>query len=76
MMREKVMPYLTQKQRFKIALGGFISLVGFIILALAVLVITETIEIENILQSGLFVGFIVVIGVLDVLTGILLLRFR
>lgn len=52
------------------------SLVGFIILALAVLVITETIEIENILQSGLFVGFIVVIGVLDVLTGILLLRFR
>jgi len=52
------------------------SLVGFIILALAVLVITDTIEIENILQSGLLVGFIVVIGVLDVLTGILLLRFR
>jgi len=52
------------------------SLVGFIILALAVLVITETIEIESILQSGLLVGFIVVIGVLDVLTGILLLRFR
>jgi len=70
------MPYFTSKQRFKIALGGFMSLVGFIILALAVLVITETIEIENILQSGLFVGFIVVIGVLDVLTGILLIRFR
>jgi len=70
------MPYFTPKQRFKIALGGFMSLVGFIILALAVLVITETIEIESILQSGLLVGFIVVIGVLDVLTGILLLRFR
>jgi hypothetical protein len=76
MMRERAMPYFTSKQRFKIALGGFMSLVGFIILALAVLVITETIEIENILQSGLFVGFIVVIGVLDVLTGILLIRFR
>jgi hypothetical protein len=76
MMRERAMPYFTPKQRFKIALGGFMSLVGFIILALAVLVITETIEIESILQSGLLVGFIVVIGVLDVLTGILLLRFR
>jgi hypothetical protein len=75
-MQERAMPYFTLKQRFRIALGGFMSLVGFIILALAVLVIAEPIEIENILQSGLFVGFIVVIGVLDVLTGILLLRFR
>lgn len=76
MMREKAMPYFTPKQRFKIALGGFMSLMGFIILALIVLVITETIDTENILQPGLLVDFIVVIGVLDVLAGILLLRLK
>lgn len=76
MMRERAMPYFTPKQRFKIALGGFISLMGFIILALIVLVITETIDAENILQSGLLVDFILVIGVLDVLAGILLLRLK
>lgn len=70
------MPYFTPKQRFKIALGGFISLMGFIILALIVLVITETIDAENILQSGLLVDFILVIGVLDVLAGILLFRLK
>ncbi len=75
-MRERAVPYFTAKQRLKVALGGFMSLVGFAILALAVLVITETLEIENILQSGLFVGFIIVIGFLDVVTGVLLLRFR
>jgi len=52
------------------------SLMGFIILALIVLVITETIDTENILQPGLLVDFIVVIGVLDVLAGILLLRLK
>ena len=75
-MRERAMPYFTSKQRFKIALGGFMSLIGFIILALIVLVITETIDTENILQPGLLVDFIVVIGVLDVLAGILLFRLK
>jgi hypothetical protein len=76
MVREKEMPHFTPKQRFKIALGGFMSLMGFMILALIVLVITETIDSENILQSGLLVDFIVVIGVLDVLVGVLLLRLK
>lgn len=70
------MPYFTPKQRFKIALGGFMSFIGFIILILAVLVITKTLDIENILQHGLLVDVMAIIGVLDVLVGILLLRFR
>ncbi|MDH5771493.1 MAG: hypothetical protein OEZ25_09440 [Candidatus Bathyarchaeota archaeon] len=70
------MPYFTRKQRLKIALGGFVSFVGFIILALAVLVITETIDTESILQPGLLVDLIMVVGVLDVLVGILLFRLK
>ena len=76
MIREKEMPYFTRRQRFKIALGGFMTLMGFMILALIILVIAETIDSENILQSGLLVDFIVVIGVLDVLVGVLLLRLK
>jgi hypothetical protein len=70
------MPYFTRKQRFKIALGGFMSFIGFIFLTLTILVITTRIDIENILQHGLLVDVIAVIGVLDVLAGILLLRLR
>ena len=70
------MPYFTRKQRLKIALGGFTSFIGFIILALTILVVTKTIDAENILQPNLLVDVMVFIGVLDVLTGILLLRSR
>ena len=76
MMSEEAMPYFTPKQRLKIALGGFLSFVGFIVLVLAVLVITKTIDPETILQSGLLAGFMVLISVLDVLAGILLLRLK
>lgn len=70
------MSYFTRKQRLKIALGGFVSFIGFVILALTVLVVTKTIDAENILQPGLLVGVMVVIGVLDIIAGILLLRSR
>jgi len=70
------MPYFTRKQRFKIALGGFMSFIGFAILVLTILVITKTVDVENILQPSLLVDVLVVIGVLDVLAGILLLRLK
>ncbi|MDI6847364.1 MAG: hypothetical protein QMD23_04460 [Candidatus Bathyarchaeia archaeon] len=75
-MQEKAMPYFTPKQRLKIALGGFMSFIGFIILALAVLVVTNKIDTENVLQHGLLIDIMAIIGVLDVLVGILLLRLR
>jgi len=68
------MPDFTPKQRFRIALGGFISFIGFIILIMAALVITETIDIENILQHNLLAGIMAIIGILDLLAGVLLLR--
>lgn len=70
------MPYFTRKQRLKIALGGFTSFIGFIVLALTILVITKMIDAENVLQPSLLVGAMVIIGVLDILAGILLLRSR
>lgn len=70
------MPYFTRKQRLKIALGGFTSFIGFIVLALTILVITRMIDAENVLQPSLLVGAMVIIGVLDILAGILLLRSR
>lgn len=70
------MPYFTRKQRFKIALGGFVSLVGFVVLTFTFLVITKTITVENILQPDLLINVMAIIGGLDVLAGIILLRSR
>lgn len=70
------MPYFTGEQRLKITLGGFISFIGFIVLALIILVTTKIIEIENFVQPELLIYFMVVIGVLDIIAGILLLRSR
>jgi len=70
------MPYLTREQRFKIALGGFVSLIGFVVLTFTFLVITKTISVENILQRDLLINIMVIIGGLDVLAGIVLLRSR
>jgi len=70
------MPYFTRKQRFKIALGGFVSLTGFVVLTFTFLVITKTITVENILQPDLLINIMAIIGGLDVLAGIILLHSR
>lgn len=70
------MPYFTRKQRFKIALGGFVSLIGFLVLTFTFLVITKTMDVENILQPDLLINIMIIIGGLDVLAGIILLRSR
>jgi hypothetical protein len=70
------MPYFTRKQRFKIALGGFVSLIGFLVLTFTFLVITKTMDVENILQPDLLMNIMIIIGGLDVVAGIILLRSR
>jgi hypothetical protein len=70
------MPYFTRKQRFKIALGGFVSLIGFSVLVFTFLVITKTMDVENILQPDALINIMIIIGGLDVLAGIMLLRSR
>lgn len=69
------MSHFTRKQRLKIALGGFLFFIGFVVLICTFLVITKTMDVENVFQSDfsrVLVGVIVVIGSLDILGGILL----
>lgn len=73
----KVMSYFTRKQRCKIALGGLLTLIGFMVLTF--LVITRTIDVCRSVQfdlSRVLIGVIIAVGCLDVLAGILLYGSR
>jgi len=70
------MPHFTSKQRLKIALGGFLTLVGFSIIALTVLTMTKTLDVESFLQPNLLLSLTTAMGVLDIIAGILLLRSK
>jgi len=70
------MPYLSRKQRLVIAFGGFIFFTGFLTLVLAILVTTSVIDTENILQFVLLKEILAVVGVLNMLAGVLLFFLR
>ncbi|MCD6431748.1 hypothetical protein J7L33_03470 [Candidatus Bathyarchaeota archaeon] len=70
------MPHFTSKQRLKIALGGFLTLVGFSIITLTVLTMTKTLDVESVLQPNLLLSLTTAMGVLDIIAGILLLRSK
>ena len=70
------MPHFTSKQRLKIALGGFLTLVGFSIITLIVLTMTKTLDVESVLQPSLLLSLTTAMGVLDIIAGILLLRSK
>lgn len=70
------MPYFPLKQRLKIAIGGFISLVGFMILLFALLATTRTVNLESVMKNELIVAFAVIVGILDIICGFLLFRKR
>ena len=71
---DKVMSYFPLKQRLKIALGGFLSLAGFIILLLALLTTTGTVNLENVVKTEFIVAVAVIVGILDIICGFLLFR--
>ena len=70
------MPHFTSKQRLKIALGGFLTLVGFSIITLTVLTMTKTLDVESVIQPNLLLSLTTAMGVLDIIAGILLLRSK
>ena len=70
------MPHFNSKQRLKIALGGFLTLVGFSVIALTVLTMTKTLDVESVLQPSLLLSLTTAMGVLDIIAGILLLRSK
>jgi hypothetical protein len=72
---ETAMPYFPLKQRLKIALGGFVSFVGFILLIFAFLTTTKAANLESVIQNEL-IAVAMVVGILDILCGFLLFRKR
>jgi uncharacterized membrane protein len=68
------MPYFPLRHRLKIALGGFVSFVGFVILVLALLTTTSSVNLESVVKSEFIVAVAVVVGILDIICGFLLIR--
>ncbi len=68
----KTLPILSTSQRLKIALGGFISIIGLIILLSVILSITGTIDFKSVFQNEIMVGAVLFIGFLDVFCGFFL----
>jgi uncharacterized membrane protein len=66
------MPSFSLKQRLKIAIGGFVSFVGLIILVVTVLTMTNAVNLESVAQNDLIVAVAVVIGIVDIFCGFLL----
>jgi uncharacterized membrane protein len=70
------MPYFPLKQRLKIALGGFVSFVGFMLLLFALLTTTGAANLESVIPNELVVAVVVIVGILDIICGFLLFRKR
>ena len=70
------MPYFTLTQRAKIALGGVISASGFLLLVLTFLSLSGELDPNEIMGRNLLMTLLAVIGVLDMISGVALLRSR
>jgi len=70
------MPSFSLKQRLKIAIGGFVSFVGFMMLLFALLTMTRTVNLESVMQNELIIAVAVIVGILDIICGFLLFRKR
>ena len=66
------MPVFSTNKRLKIALGGFVSFTGFLILVVVILTTTGTANLAVVFQSQMMVGAVAFIGLLDVFCGFLL----
>jgi hypothetical protein len=63
---------LSTSKRLKIALGGFVSFTGFIILVITILSATTAADVQSVLPNGAMVNLVAFLGFLDVLCGLLL----
>jgi len=60
------MPVFSINQRLRIALGGFVSFTGFIILACVILSLTNTANLASVFQGTILAFVITIVGVLDI----------
>jgi len=70
------MPKFTLSQRLTIAFGGFVFLIGSLILLVAVLLALNIIEMETFLEPSIMKGALIIVGILDMATGFLLLLLK
>jgi hypothetical protein len=63
---------LSTSKRLKIALGGFVSFTGFILLVAVILTATKAANLRSVFQSEVMVGAVAFLGFLDILCGLLL----
>jgi hypothetical protein len=63
-------------QRLKIALGGFVSFVGLMVLSVTILTMTNSVNLEGVVHSDFIIAVVVVVGLLDVVSGFLLFWTR
>ncbi len=66
------MPTFSTAQRLKIALGGFLSFTGFLIVISTILTATGTVHFESVFQNELFIPIVAAMGALAVVCGLLL----
>ena len=70
------MPIFSISQRLKIALGGFTSFTGVVVLICIVLALTNTADLSVALQGANLVFMITIVGVLDIACGLILFLGR
>ncbi len=68
----KSLSTLSTSDRLKIALGGFVSFTGFIVLLIVVLTSTGAVDMNSVFQNQVMVAAVAFLGVVDVLCGVLL----
>ena len=68
------MPIFPIKQRVRIALGGFVFFLGIVLFVIAILVATENLIIQDVLQPELLIGITGLIGGLNVICGVILFQ--
>jgi hypothetical protein len=67
------MPVFSAAQRLKIALGGFISFTGFLLLVSAIVSATRAANLELVFPDGSAVAIVAAEAALDVACGLLLM---
>jgi hypothetical protein len=70
--RGEQIPTFSISQRLKIALGGFVSFTGLLVLACAMLALTGAANLASLFQGELSVVIPCAIGALDVACGLIL----
>jgi hypothetical protein len=65
-------PTFSNSQRLKIALGGFVSFIGLLVLACAMLTLTGAANLASLFQNELLAAIACAIGALDIACGLIL----